>query len=71
MSSDLCQGIFHVCFQLFMFTFPVIAKAHFGLSEANGILASADAIELLEFRLLNTLFEYQFCYILLKSFEHL
>jgi len=36
-------------------TFSVIAKAHPGLSQANGVFSSADAIELLEFGLFDAL----------------
>jgi len=36
-------------------TFSVVAEAHLGLAEANGVLALADAIELLEICLVNAL----------------
>lgn len=40
----------------FLLTFPVIAKAHFGLSQANGVFPSANTIELLEFGLFDALY---------------
>ena len=36
-------------------TFSVVAKAHLRLAEANGVLALANAIELLEFCLVDAL----------------
>lgn len=36
-------------------TFSVVAEAHLGLAEANGVLAGADAIELLELCLVDAL----------------
>ena len=36
-------------------TLSIVAEAHSGLAEANGVLSSANSIELLEFRLVNTL----------------
>jgi hypothetical protein len=36
-------------------TLSVVAEAHSGLAETNGVLSSADSIELLEFRLVDTL----------------
>lgn len=36
-------------------TLAVIAEAHLGLAEANGVLAGADAIELLELGLVDIL----------------
>jgi hypothetical protein len=36
-------------------TLTVIAEAHLGLAKTNGVLSSADAIELLELSLLNIL----------------
>ena len=36
-------------------TFSVVAEAHLGLAETNGVLAGADAIELLELCLVDAL----------------
>lgn len=36
-------------------TFPVIAEAHLGLSQTNGVLPLADAIEFLQFFLVDAL----------------
>ena len=36
-------------------TFSIVAEAHLGLTEANGVFACANAIELLQFRLVNAL----------------
>lgn len=36
-------------------TFTVVTEAHSGLAETNGVLSLANAIELLEFCLVNTL----------------
>jgi hypothetical protein len=36
-------------------TFTVIAKGHLGLAETNGVLSSADTIELLQLSLLDIL----------------
>lgn len=36
-------------------TFTVIAKGHLGLAETNGVLSSADTIELLQLGLLDIL----------------
>lgn len=36
-------------------TFAVIAEAHLGLAEADGVLALADPVELFELGLLDTL----------------
>lgn len=36
-------------------TFSVVAEAHLGLAEANGVLALADAVELLELCLVDAL----------------
>ena len=36
-------------------TFSVVAEAHLGLAETNGVLALADAIELLELGLVDAL----------------
>jgi hypothetical protein len=41
-----------------LLTLSVVAEAHSGLAEANGVLSSADSIELLEFGLVDTLQEY-------------
>jgi hypothetical protein len=40
-----------------LLTFTVVAKAHLGLAEANGVFPSANTIELLEFGLLDALCE--------------
>ena len=42
---------------VFLLTLTVIAEGHLGLAETNGVLASADAIELFELSLLNILKE--------------
>lgn len=41
---------------LILHTFTVVAEAHLGLAEANGVFALAHTIELLEFCLVDTLF---------------
>ena len=38
-----------------MLTFSIVAEAHLGLAETNGVLAGADAIELLELCLVDAL----------------
>jgi phosphate starvation-inducible protein PhoH len=38
-----------------LLTLSVVAEAHSGLAEANGVLSSANSIELLEFGLVDTL----------------
>jgi hypothetical protein len=40
---------------LLALTLSVVAEAHLGLAEANGVLAGADAIELLELCLVDAL----------------
>lgn len=40
-------------------TLAIIAEAHLGLAEANGVLAGADAIELLELGLFDILNEWK------------
>ena len=40
---------------LHVLTFSVVAEAHLGLAETNGVLAGADAIELLELCLVDAL----------------
>jgi hypothetical protein len=44
-----------VCWGNLVPTFPVVTEAHLGLAEADGVLALADAIELLELGLVDAL----------------
>jgi len=55
--ESVCQSMIceNVCASYSLLTFPVIAKAHPGLSQANGVFPSADTIELLEFGLFDAL----------------
>ena len=56
MSSVDCQtDIFEVVLSRICHTFSIVTEAHFGLSQANCILALAHAIEFLKLSLIDTL----------------
>jgi hypothetical protein len=43
--------------EILVLTLAVVAEGHLGLAETNGVFALRDAIELLEFGLVNALWE--------------
>ena len=55
MSAWSCQRVSLEIAVISRLTFSVVAEAHLGLAETNGVLAGADAIELLELCLVDAL----------------